>query len=93
MSGRAVPRLKLLSSHLEPSSELNTPFLTERTSIVSTEINSLPPQARFFTSARRLSTETEKAARMSNQEPHPTLLIPGPIEFDDGVLNAMSHFR
>lgn len=30
---------------------------------------------------------------MSNQEPHPALLIPGPIEFDDAVLQAMSHYR
>jgi alanine-glyoxylate transaminase/serine-glyoxylate transaminase/serine-pyruvate transaminase len=29
---------------------------------------------------------------MSSQEPHATLLIPGPIEFDDAVLQAMSHF-
>ncbi|KAK4985337.1 hypothetical protein LTR50_006013 [Elasticomyces elasticus] len=29
---------------------------------------------------------------MSNQEPHPALLIPGPIEFDDAVLGAMSHY-
>ncbi|WEW55705.1 aminotransferase [Emydomyces testavorans] len=29
---------------------------------------------------------------MSAQPPHPTLLIPGPIEFDDAVLHSMSHF-
>ncbi|OCL12940.1 PLP-dependent transferase [Glonium stellatum] len=29
---------------------------------------------------------------MSNQPPHPALLIPGPIEFDDAVLQAMSHY-
>ncbi|TKA22170.1 hypothetical protein B0A50_08336 [Salinomyces thailandicus] len=29
---------------------------------------------------------------MSSQAPHPTLLIPGPIEFDDAVLNSMSHY-
>ncbi|GAB7361444.1 hypothetical protein MBLNU230_g1500t1 [Neophaeotheca triangularis] len=29
---------------------------------------------------------------MSSQAPHPTLLIPGPIEFDDEVLNSMSHY-
>ncbi|OJJ49585.1 hypothetical protein ASPZODRAFT_128075 [Penicilliopsis zonata CBS 506.65] len=27
----------------------------------------------------------------SSQAPHPTLLIPGPIEFDDAVLQSMSH--
>ncbi|KAG9246767.1 alanine--glyoxylate aminotransferas-like protein [Calycina marina] len=29
---------------------------------------------------------------MSNQPEHPALLIPGPIEFDDAVLQSMSHF-
>ncbi|KAF9887492.1 hypothetical protein FE257_010209 [Aspergillus nanangensis] len=29
---------------------------------------------------------------MSTQPPHPTLLIPGPIEFDDAVLQSMSHY-
>ncbi|KAH8678098.1 alanine-glyoxylate aminotransferase [Xylariales sp. PMI_506] len=29
---------------------------------------------------------------MSSQPEHPTLLIPGPIEFDDAVLQSMSHY-
>ncbi|KAL4905745.1 hypothetical protein BDW74DRAFT_151939 [Aspergillus multicolor] len=29
---------------------------------------------------------------MSSQPAHPTLLIPGPIEFDDAVLQSMSHY-
>ncbi|RAL09336.1 alanine--glyoxylate transaminase [Aspergillus homomorphus CBS 101889] len=29
---------------------------------------------------------------MSSQAPHNTLLIPGPIEFDDAVLQSMSHY-
>ncbi|CAN8103542.1 unnamed protein product [Discula destructiva] len=29
---------------------------------------------------------------MSSQPDHPTLLIPGPIEFDDAVLQSMSHY-
>ncbi|KAF1814501.1 PLP-dependent transferase [Eremomyces bilateralis CBS 781.70] len=29
---------------------------------------------------------------MSSQPPHSTLLIPGPVEFDDAVLQSMSHF-
>jgi alanine-glyoxylate transaminase/serine-glyoxylate transaminase/serine-pyruvate transaminase len=90
MSGRAVPRLKLLSSHLEPLSNPNTPFATQRT---STEVNSFPPQVRSYTSTRRLSERERPANVMSNQEPHPALLIPGPIEFEDDVLKSMSHFR
>jgi len=30
---------------------------------------------------------------MSNQPQHPTLLIPGPIEYSDEVLQSMSHYR
>ncbi|KAI7788854.1 hypothetical protein LA080_008746 [Diaporthe eres] len=30
---------------------------------------------------------------MSSQPEHSTLLIPGPIEFDDAVLQSMSHYR
>ncbi|KAJ4190885.1 Hypothetical protein NCS54_00650800 [Fusarium falciforme] len=41
------------------------------------------------TQNRRLSTST---ATMSSQPPHATLLIPGPIEFDDAVLQSMSHY-
>ncbi|KAI9819423.1 MAG: hypothetical protein M1832_003986 [Thelocarpon impressellum] len=29
---------------------------------------------------------------MAKQEEHPTLLVPGPIEFDDAVLQSMSHY-
>ena len=28
-----------------------------------------------------------------SQPEHPALLIPGPVEFDDAVLDAMSHYR
>lgn len=42
------------------------------------------------TQNRTLSTSQPK---MSSQPEHPTLLIPGPIEFDDAVLQSMSHFR
>jgi alanine-glyoxylate transaminase/serine-glyoxylate transaminase/serine-pyruvate transaminase len=36
--------------------------------------------------------DQEKKLNMSNQEPHAALLIPGPIEFDDQVLQSMSHY-
>ncbi|KAI6830581.1 PLP-dependent transferase [Hortaea werneckii] len=36
--------------------------------------------------------EAQKPANMSSQAPHPALLIPGPIEFDDAVLQSMSHY-
>lgn len=59
----------------------------------------LPPQqSRSFSTTRQVSLEEEgkrvkpAATKMSSQAPHPTLLIPGPIEFDDEVLQSMSHF-
>ncbi|KAI1476585.1 alanine--glyoxylate aminotransferase [Daldinia eschscholtzii] len=42
-----------------------------------------PAQIRSFSSS---------SAKMSSQPEHPTLLIPGPIEFDDAVLQSMSHY-
>jgi len=77
-----VPRLQLLSQHLEQP--VSYPA----------EINSFPsiPARRSFSIARRLSQEKERPVKMSSQEAHPTLLIPGPIEFEDEVLKSMSHF-
>ncbi|KAI0096482.1 alanine--glyoxylate aminotransferase [Daldinia grandis] len=42
-----------------------------------------PAQSRSFSSS---------STKMSSQPEHPTLLIPGPIEFDDAVLQSMSHY-
>ena len=55
---------------------------------------SIPPKALSPPSAqeRRLST-SHPIPIMSSQPEHPTLLIPGPIEFDDAVLQSMSHYR
>jgi hypothetical protein len=44
--------------------------------------------------SRRLSSsKSSDNTNMSSQPDHPALLIPGPIEFDDAVLQSMSHFR
>ena len=80
MTSRAVPRLQLLSQHFEQP----VPY---------SETNSFPSSNRRFSIQRRLSQEKEQPVKMSSQEPHPTLLIPGPIEFEDEVLKSMSHFR
>jgi hypothetical protein len=72
-------RLSLITSHLNPSSPTRV---------------TQPPSP--TSQRRRFSQSTEsrnKSAEMSTQAPHPTLLIPGPIEFDDAVLRAMSHYR
>jgi hypothetical protein len=83
-------RLSLISRHLDqalPLPELNTPFSTERNSFAPDDIEykpvdrSIPP-----------SPSKEPQPTMSIQAPHNTLLIPGPIEFDDAVLQSMSHY-
>lgn len=79
-------RLSLISRHLAPVYPINTPFAVER--IPDTIDTSLLPK----TQTRKLSTTTTPTAKMSQQPPHATLLIPGPIEFDDAVLQSMSHF-
>jgi len=75
-------RLSLISRHLAPDYPINTPYAVER--LPDTIDTSLLPK----TQTRNLSN----SARMSSQPAHSTLLIPGPIEFDDAVLNSMSHF-
>jgi len=68
----------------------------DRISLVSGHLSSSsytaasPAQAPVSSQARRLSTST---ATMSSQPEHATLLIPGPIEFDDEVLKSMGHYR
>jgi alanine-glyoxylate transaminase/serine-glyoxylate transaminase/serine-pyruvate transaminase len=94
MATRALSRLNLFKDHLQLQTHtLNTPFSTERSSQYITERDVLPEQSRFYSTARSITEEKEAAPKMSNQEPHAALLIPGPIEFDDAVLQAMSHFR
>lgn len=85
---------------------LNTPFsiaaklvddFPSPTSTASGETFPTPDQRRdLSTSAVSLQEEGKRskpaATTMSNQAPHPALLIPGPIEFDDAVLQSMSHY-
>jgi alanine-glyoxylate transaminase/serine-glyoxylate transaminase/serine-pyruvate transaminase len=75
-------RLSLISRHLAPVYPINTPYTVER--LPDTIDTSLLPKPQ----TRKLST----SAKMSSQPAHPTLLIPGPIEFDDAVLQSMSHY-
>jgi hypothetical protein len=77
-------RLSVISRHLGPRQllPLNTPYSTDRLS--SPESTVARP--------RRFSSSLEKP-KMSSQPNHPALLIPGPIEFDDAVLQSMSHYR
>lgn len=56
----------------------------------SSSYNAASPAPSSSNQARPLSTTT---ANMSSQPEHATLLIPGPIEFDDEVLKSMGHYR
>jgi hypothetical protein len=103
LAQRSRPRLSLFAKHLalRPQFELNTPFSVERL----TTVEPIPKIAQSYsTSTKTQTTQTtpppppppqqvQPAFNMSTQETHPTLLIPGPIEFEDDVLKSMSHFR
>lgn len=90
--GRPVDRLSLIHRHLHnrPIVEINTPFSTERISQPSEDIPWLPPTR--ASSEFLPPLQSRSIVKMSQQPEHPTLLIPGPIEFDDAVLQSMSHY-
>ncbi|KAF3166047.1 hypothetical protein TWF225_000883 [Orbilia oligospora] len=53
--------------------------------------NHIPNKVSNISTALKYSTTaTTTSDKMSAQAEHPTVLIPGPIEFDDAVLQAMS---
>lgn len=92
-------RAGLISNHFDYSHAhdvpLNTPYSIERSSSSNPSPWAGPEQKRDFSQqAVSLQEEGKRAepVKMSSQPPHPTLLIPGPIEFDDEVLQAMSHY-
>lgn len=68
--------------------ELNTPFSTERQSGKQDDIEYTP-----FSGLASDETRLAENAKMSNQPQHPALMIPGPVELDDDVLQSMSHYR
>jgi alanine-glyoxylate transaminase/serine-glyoxylate transaminase/serine-pyruvate transaminase len=103
---RAGSRLTQISKHLDakPFLELNTPFSTERTARIEDEQGNriLPKKVEEVKAevkeVKKEIKEIKKSVpeppkKMSSQPPHAALLIPGPIEFDDAVLNSMSHYR
>ncbi|KAI2790257.1 hypothetical protein POX_d05765 [Penicillium oxalicum] len=82
-------RLSLISRHLDqrlPLPELNTPFSTERHSLAPDDVEYKPIDRSIH------PPSVPQSPTMSSQPPHNTLLIPGPIEFDDAVLQSMSHY-
>ncbi|UZP42730.1 hypothetical protein NXS19_010546 [Fusarium pseudograminearum] len=99
MEGRKVPRVPELSTEGPSSAGFKTysaAVSADRISLVSGHLshqtssyNAASPALSSATQARSLSTTT---ANMSSQPEHATLLIPGPIEFDDDVLKSMGHY-
>ncbi|RAK73893.1 alanine--glyoxylate transaminase, partial [Aspergillus fijiensis CBS 313.89] len=97
---RTQQRLSLISRHLDqrlPLPELNTPFSTERNSLAPDDLEYKPidrsvPSSIPSSPTTPSSPSSSPPPKMSSQAPHNTLLIPGPIEFDDAVLQSMSHY-
>ncbi|KAK6338312.1 hypothetical protein TWF730_002375 [Orbilia blumenaviensis] len=52
--------------------------------------NHIPTAALRYSTSSSTSVSSNSNNKMSAQAEHPTVLIPGPIEFDDAVLQAMS---
>lgn len=94
MSGsnsQAKARLSVISRHLQPTpnNSLNTPYSSEQR---ARQIPAGPKQS-IDSSTFSTRTPAKPQVPMSSQAPHPAVLIPGPIEYDDAVLQAMSHYR
>ncbi len=99
---RAQSRLSLITRHLDTRLpiKINTPYSAERDAARSKDIEHpphlLPPPPKRPPNRPPSSPpvpSNQRKMSSSTQAAHPTLLIPGPIEFDDAVLEAMSHYR
>ncbi|KAI2465699.1 alanine--glyoxylate aminotransferase [Annulohypoxylon bovei var. microspora] len=77
-SSNPAARVSIISRHL-----LGGPQSAPTNSSFSSNISISSNQSRAFSLS---------SVKMSSQPEHPTLLIPGPIEFDDAVLQSMSHY-
>lgn len=90
-SATATARLSTIARHLKPSSDLplNTPYSAAQ------RANQAPagPQQSLDGSSFSTKTPSKPQNPMSSQAPHAAVLIPGPIEYDDAVLQSMSHYR
>ena len=91
---RASPssRLSLISRHLDHTQypPINTPWSIERQS--SHIDDDLPYTALVRTPSTQQRRSQSTTTKMSTQESHPSLLIPGPIEISDEVSQSMSHY-
>ncbi|KAF2759757.1 PLP-dependent transferase [Pseudovirgaria hyperparasitica] len=72
---------------------------TSRLSLIHNHLSAAPPLSHSNNTNNNNNNHIHSSVQprrlhstMSSQPEHPTLLIPGPIEFDDEVLQSMSHF-
>ncbi|KAK6535209.1 hypothetical protein TWF694_001678 [Orbilia ellipsospora] len=82
-----------MSSSTPPTTTSTTPsrILTENIKKNPAAVARLSQlNSHLSTPAQSRSISSTAATAMSSQASHPTVLIPGPIEFDDEVLNAMA---
>ncbi|KAI1179643.1 alanine--glyoxylate aminotransferase [Nemania sp. FL0916] len=63
-----------------------------RLSVISQHFAGSPQALSASAPYQSRSLSSSPPSRMSSQPSHSTLLIPGPIEFDDAVLHSMSHY-
>ncbi|CAJ2511475.1 Uu.00g071000.m01.CDS01 [Anthostomella pinea] len=83
------------TSILRASSSASNP--ASRLSIISGHLTGAQPSSNTSNNLSTSPTQSRNISsspsfNMSSQPEHPTLLIPGPIEFDDAVLQSMSHY-
>jgi hypothetical protein len=92
MSQQAKDRLSVITRHLQTSSNLplNTPYAVANR---ATQDNIAQPKQSIDSSSFSTKVPSKPQVPMSSQAPHAAVLIPGPIEYDDAVLQAMSHYR
>ncbi|KAI1269494.1 pyridoxal phosphate-dependent transferase [Xylariaceae sp. FL1019] len=88
--GTAVPRRVAIPRGCLSSIIMASNPASSRVSLLSGHLASTSPASTLPLSRR--SGSLSSSSNMSSQPSHPTLLIPGPIEFDDAVLQSMSHF-
>ena len=96
-------RLNAIQRHLVPppfSTENSPTASNNKPPLIPLPTSSSPPQLSSSSSSSSDSLSDSLSdsdsvstpATMSSQPSHPTLLIPGPIEFDDAVLQSMGHY-
>lgn len=94
--GPARTRLSQLQRHVHVSPLAHTAdFSTERVAIGDMPSGDAAINNNHLLRSQHKSNnlkDINSSVKMSSQAAHSTLLIPGPIEFDDAVLQSMGHY-